>query len=71
MAIARDQPELEGRLVRTRQLMNDALADVLVTEHEPLIASLELPDPDDRHVLSAAIACNAQVIVTAKPSALS
>lgn len=29
-----------------------------------MIESLELPDPDDRHVLAAAIRCGAQVIVT-------
>ncbi len=44
--------------------MNDAIADVVVDGHGPLIASLELRDADDRHVLAAAIACNAQVIVT-------
>ncbi len=64
-AIVRDQPELEDKLARTRQLMNDAIADVTVAGYQPLIASLDLPDPDDRHVLAAAIACNAQVIVTA------
>ena len=64
-AIARDQPELEGKLTRTRRLMNEAIADVMVTGYEPLIPSLDLPDPDDRHVLAAAIVCNAQLIVTA------
>lgn len=63
-AIVRDQPELEQKLVRTRKLMNDAIADVVVEGYEPLISSLELPDSDDRHVLAAAIGCNAQVIVT-------
>ena len=63
-AIARAQPELADRLQRTRQLMNDAIADVLVTDYESLIANLELPDLDDRHVLAAAIRSNAQVIVT-------
>ena len=65
VAIARDQPELEGKLTRTRRLMNEAIADVMVTGYEPLIPSLDLPDPDDRHVLAAAIVCNAQIIVTA------
>jgi hypothetical protein len=35
-----------------------------VTGHEDLIASLSLPDPDDRHVLAAAIRASADVIVT-------
>jgi hypothetical protein len=43
------------RLVRLRELMNSAVADCLVTGYEPLVESLELPDPDDRHVLAAAI----------------
>ena len=52
------------RLERTRDLMNDAIPDCLVTGYEDLIDGLELPDPDDRHVLAAAIRCDADVIVT-------
>lgn len=44
--------------------MNLAVRDVLVTGHEPLVDGLTLPDPDDRHVLAAAIRAGAQVIVT-------
>jgi predicted nucleic acid-binding protein len=51
-------------LDRTRALMNAAIRDVLVTGYEPLIESLDLPDPDDRHVLAAAIKVGAQTIVT-------
>ena len=44
--------------------MNRAVRGCLVTGHEPLAEGLKLPDPDDRHVLAAAIKARAQVIVT-------
>jgi predicted nucleic acid-binding protein len=52
------------RLVRTRQLMCEAVPDCLVIGFEPLIEGLSLPDPGDRHVLAAGIKAGAQVIVT-------
>ena len=64
-SILRRRPDLNReRLERTRELMGDAVPDCLVTGYESLVAGLELPDPDDRHVLAAAIRCHAQVIVT-------
>lgn len=46
-------------------LMGEAVRDALVDGYEELIAGLSgLPDADDRHVLAAAIRCQAQVIVT-------
>jgi predicted nucleic acid-binding protein len=60
-----NRPNLEpARLRRTRDMMNNAVRDCLVTGYEPLIAGLTLPDPDDRHVLAAAIRAGAQLIVT-------
>ena len=44
--------------------MNTAFPDAIVKNYENLIESLELPDPNDRHVLAAAIKCKAEVIVT-------
>jgi hypothetical protein len=36
----------------------------MVTGHKPLIDVVELPDPNDRHVVAAAIRARAQLIVT-------
>lgn len=52
------------RLERVRTLMDAHVRDAKVTGYESLIDGLELPDPDDRHVLAAAIRCNADAIVT-------
>jgi hypothetical protein len=58
------KPELAEALRRTRQFMEDAVPDANVTGYESLIEGLNLPDPDDRHVLAAAIIGRADVIVT-------
>ena len=52
------------KLERTRMLMDQHAVDALVTGYEDLIPGLQLPDPDDRHVLAAAIRGHADVIVT-------
>ncbi|MFC1416397.1 PIN domain-containing protein [Streptacidiphilus cavernicola] len=54
----------DEKRARLRRLMNAAVRDCTVTNYEPLIEGLKLPDPDDRHVLAAAIKASAQVIVT-------
>jgi predicted nucleic acid-binding protein len=52
------------QLLRTRELMNKAVPDCLVTGHLDKAKPLVLPDADDTHVLAAAICSRAQVIVT-------
>lgn len=59
------RPELSAEaLARTRGLMNQAVPDCLVTGYEHLIEGLDLPDPNDRHVLATAIRAHAQAVVT-------
>lgn len=62
--LARSRPEIEPRLAELVELMNRSVPDCLVEKYEGLIAGLVLPDPDDRHVLAAAIAGHADAIVT-------
>lgn len=60
-----DRPDLDpARLARTRLLMDRHGGDCRVTRYRHLIPALSLPDPEDRHVLAAAIAARAAVIVT-------
>ena len=60
-----NRPDLSpAQLQRTRDLMDQAVPDCLVRGFEPLVGALTLPDPDDRHVLAAAICAQAGVIVT-------
>ena len=64
-AVPRNRPDLSRQqLERTRLLMNENARDALGAGYQPLIAALELPDPDDRHVLAAAIKCGADLILT-------
>jgi hypothetical protein len=64
-SLLRDRPDLTvEQLNRTSDLMDQAIPDALVVGHEAIAENLRLPDPDDRHVLAAAIRCGASVIVT-------
>lgn len=48
----------------TRSQMDRALPDAQVTGHKHLIEDLSLPDPDDNHVLAAAIHAETDYIIT-------
>lgn len=64
-ALLEKRPDLtRDKLERTRALMDLHAVDALVTGYEDLIPGLRLPDPNDRHVLAAAIRGQADVIVT-------
>ena len=54
----------EGRLLLTRDLMNSVLPEAEVRGWEAYMEGLMLPDPDDRHVLAAALAAGAGTILT-------
>jgi predicted nucleic acid-binding protein len=63
--LLKKRPDLTlEQLTRTKELMNSHVRDCLVTNYEYLIPYLQLPDPDDRHVLAAGIKGGADVIVT-------
>lgn len=60
-----NRPDLtQEQLARTRQLMSTALPDAVVTGYEDRVEEFDLPDPDDRHVLAAAVAAGASRLVT-------
>lgn len=63
--LLKNRDDLEkDQLIHTTETMNKVFPDAEVHDFEHLIQSIELPDPDDRHVLAAACICNADVIVT-------
>lgn len=63
--ILADRPDLDRRqLRRTVDAMNAAFPEALAKGYEHVIATLTLPDVDDRHVLAAAIKAKATTIVT-------
>jgi predicted nucleic acid-binding protein len=64
-SLLKKRPNLTAeQLDYTRQLMNRHVRDCLIAHYESLIPALSLPDPDDRHVLAAAIKGEVDVIVT-------
>jgi predicted nucleic acid-binding protein len=63
--LVENRPDLDPvRLTRTRHLMTAAIRGVMVVGYESLIDAVVLPDPEDRHVVAAAVKAGAQLIVT-------
>ena len=64
-ALQRVHPGIEpARLRRRFHMMNDAVDSALVEGRGSVERSITLPDPNDRHVVAAALAGDASVIVT-------
>jgi hypothetical protein len=63
-AVLRSRPELRENLRRTRRLMDQHVPGCQVRGYERWEKRLTLTDENDRHVLAAALACVADVIVT-------
>ena len=55
---------LPQQITRQIQLINKTCPHALVEKYESIIPSVDISDENDRHVVAAAIKCNANVIVT-------
>jgi len=62
--LLRAKPQQVEKIKAAADAMEQAIPDCLVLGYEHLIEGLRLPDPDDRHVLAAAIAGHADAIIT-------
>jgi len=63
--LERNRPDIAPPLIaRRRRTMDEAVRDPLISGFEPRIAGLMLPDPNDRHVLAAAMHGQCTHIVT-------
>ena len=61
--LAKNKPEIADRLPAVVKLMCDSVPDCLVTHYEKLAGSIDLPDPNDCHVVAAAIVGHADAII--------
>jgi cytosine/adenosine deaminase-related metal-dependent hydrolase len=60
-----DRPDLTAtQLQRTRDLMNAHVRNCLIHGFEHRVPAVQLPDPDDRHVVAAPIQSGASLMVT-------
>lgn len=62
--LSKNRPDLQEKIERTLRIIKESFPDSLVEGYERLEKALTLPDPDDRHVLAAAIHSESQYIVT-------
>lgn len=63
--VLKDQPQrTREELERRRAFMDQAIDRDLIENYEHHIETLSLPDPNDRHVLAAAIEANIETLLT-------
>lgn len=63
--ISKGEPDAAERAARARARMEDAFEEAMVSEFDAFLCICEgLPDPDDAHVIAAAMKTQAAVIVT-------
>lgn len=64
-AVCAVHPHLDPEFVARRfREMDEAFEDARVTGWQRLVRGIDLPDPDDRHVVAAALRGGAQTVVT-------
>jgi len=63
-SLLKAKPDLEANIDAQLEAMRRAFPEAWVDGYEELIEAITLPDPDDRHVVAAAIRANAEHIVT-------
>lgn len=62
--LSANRPEIADALPKRVAMMEKAIEDCLIENADHLVSALTLPDPDDRHVLAAAIVGHADAIIT-------
>ena len=63
--LLKNRPDLNpAKLQRTTDRISQTILDWRVSGYEPFIETIRLPDPDDRHVVAAALIGHADAIVT-------
>ena len=60
----RTRDEVDAYVTRLRNQMRHAFPDALTTGWDHLLPTITIPDPDDTHVVAAALTAGAQLIVT-------
>lgn len=65
--LAANYPGKETAIRATAAAAREAIPDCLIDGYLPTISTLTLPDPDDRHVLAAAIVGHADAIPSSLP----